>query len=93
LLEDGIVAGTIDSDVIYANQKNGWARPDNKTIEGNAATLMFLQTLSVTREQLKESAKPNALDVAKLKSLKIQFDVGASAEDEIWLDSILFIRK
>ena len=79
--------------MIYGNQKNGWAKPNKKTLKGKEATLMFLQTLSVTRKQLEDSAKPKKLELKKLKTLKFEFTTDATAQDEIWLDSILFARN
>jgi hypothetical protein len=94
LLEDAAGnSGSVDSAVIYANQKNGWAKPDKKEIDGGEATLMFLQTLAVTRKQLEDAAKPKKIDLAKLKTLKFEFVTDATAQDEIWLDSILFARN
>jgi hypothetical protein len=93
LEDDGGIAGTIDSATVYANQKNKWARPSKKEIDGTESTLMFLQTLQLTKKQLEDSAKPKKLDLTKLKSLKFEFDTGATAQDEIWLDTILFVRN
>jgi hypothetical protein len=94
LLEDtlGVVA-TITSATIYANQKNGWVKPSKKTIGAAESTLMYLQTLQVTRKQLDDGAKPKKIDLAQLKSIKFEFDTGAAAAAEIWLDSILFVRN
>jgi hypothetical protein len=94
LLEDADgVSGTVDSAVVYGNQKNGWAKPNKKEINGVEGTLMFLQTMAVTRKQLQDSAKPKKLNLAKLKTLKFEITTDATAQDEIWLDSILFARN
>ncbi|HET7809700.1 MAG TPA: hypothetical protein VFL16_03935 [Steroidobacteraceae bacterium] len=94
LLEDADGnSGAVDSAVVYGNQKNGWAKPDKKEIDGREATLMFLQTLAVTRKQLEDAAKPKKINLARLKTLKFEFVTDATAQDEIWLDSILFARN
>ncbi len=83
-------SGSVDSSVIYGNQQNGWVRPTKK-ITGIESTLMYLQTLQVTKKQLQAAEKK--LDLAKLKKLKFEFTTDAAAQDEIWLDTLLLVRN
>jgi hypothetical protein len=93
IIEDDANSGEIAAADVYANQKNPWARPTRKSVDGRESTLMFLQTLQVTKKQIEKAGKPKDIDPAKLKTLKFEFDTGASAQDEIWLDTILFVRN
>jgi hypothetical protein len=90
LEDDAGKKGSIDSATIYANQQNGWIRPTKK-ISGSESTLMYLQTLQVKKKQLQAAEKK--LDLAKLKKLKFEFTTDATAQDEIWLDTLLLVRN